>query len=187
MLMCEALMSYIQRWSAGHLAALPDELMEFQLPITLFQAVVRTLRTQNQDGSWGTSISAEETAYAVLILKSAASSSFSDAVSVELKNAIQKGIQFILTRSQRLQTDDQLWLDKTLYAIPTVSDSYIMAAVQSENTVSEFAEIPYKLVDLPRAMVQKMTGHFSRLPSQMETPNWVIQASVIEGILFSAN
>ncbi|KAL6234060.1 hypothetical protein BDW75DRAFT_241443 [Aspergillus navahoensis] len=172
MLMCDALMSYIQRWSEGHLAALPEELMTFQLPITLFQALIRTLRTQNQDGSWGSSNSAEETAYAILILKSVASFSFTDTILFELENAVKKGIQFILTRSQRSQTDDQLWLDKTLYAIPTVSDSYIMAAVQA--TVSKSATVPYGLVDLSTTVVQKMTEYFSRLPSQTTTPKWTL-------------
>ncbi|KAL5044309.1 hypothetical protein BDW71DRAFT_215831 [Aspergillus fruticulosus] len=185
MLMCEALMSYIRRWSEGHLAAVPDELMKFQLPITLFQALIRTLRTQNQDGSWGSSNSAEETAYALLILKSVASFSFTETISEELENAIKKGIQFILTKSQRSERDDQLWLDKTLYAIPTVSDSYIMAAVQAGDTVFEFADITYRLVNVSTIVVQKMAEYFSRLPSQLGTPKWVIQASVIEGILFS--
>ncbi|KAL4746351.1 hypothetical protein BDW72DRAFT_210495 [Aspergillus terricola var. indicus] len=185
MLMCDGLMSYIQRWSEGHLAALSDELMNFQLPITLFQALIRTLCTQNQDGSWGSSNSAEETAYAILILKSVAFFSFTDAISVELENAIKKGIQFILTKSQRSQTDDQLWLDKTLYTIPTVSDSYIIAAVQAEATVSVSADLLNRLVDAPTPTVHKMTAYFSRLPSQTETPMWLIQASVIEGILFS--
>ncbi|KAL4757460.1 terpene synthase family protein [Aspergillus foveolatus] len=185
MLMCEGLMSYIHRWSEGHLAALPDELMNFQLPITLFQALIRTLRTQNQDGSWGSSNSAEETAYAILILKSVTSFSFTDAISVKLENAIRKGIQFIFTKSQRSQTDDQLWLDKTLYAIPTVSDSYIMAAVQAEATDFVSADSLNKLVDTSTPTLQKLTAYFARLPSQTETPKWVIQASVIEGILFS--
>ena len=184
MLMCEALMSYIQRWSEGHLAALPDDLMKFQLPITLFQSLIRTLRTQNQDGSWGSSNSAEETAYAVLILKSVAPFSFTNMISAEIKDAINRGVQFILTKGQRSQTDDQLWLDKTLYAIPTVSDSYIMAALQAEDTIDKLAEIPHMLVNVSTAMVLKMTDYFSRLPSQMETPKWVIQASVIEAILF---
>ncbi|KAF7162580.1 hypothetical protein CNMCM5623_007826 [Aspergillus felis] len=185
MLMCEALMSYIQRWSEGHLAALPDDLMKFQLPITLCQALIRTLRTQNQDGSWGISDSAEETAYALLILKSVASFSFTDMISAEVVNAISRGVQFILTKGQRSETDDQLWLDKTLYAIPTVSDSYIMAAVKAEDAADKSAEIPHKLVDMSTTMVVKMAEYFSRLPSQMETPMWVIQASVIEAILFS--
>lgn len=184
MLMCEALMSYIQRWSEGHLAALPDDLMKFQLPITLFQSLIRTLRTQNQDGSWGSSNSAEETAYAVLILKSVAPFSFTNMISAEIKDAINRGVQFILTKGQRSQTDDQLWLDKTLYAIPTVSDSYIMAALQAEDTIDKLAEIPHMLANVSTAMVLKMTEYFSRLPSQMETPKWVIQASVIEAILF---
>ncbi|OGM51152.1 terpene synthase family protein [Aspergillus bombycis] len=185
MLICEALMSYIQRWSEGHLAALPDDLMKFQLPITLFQSLFRTLRTQNQDGSWGSSGSAEETAYALLILKKVASFSFTDVISAEVKNAISKGVQFILTKGQRSPTDDLLWLDKTLYAIPTVSDSYIVAAVKSTGTFDRLAEIPHQFGDISTTMVRKMTDYFAQLPSQMETPEWVIQASVIEAILFS--
>ncbi|KAL5690264.1 hypothetical protein EMGR_007937 [Emarellia grisea] len=185
MLMCEALMSYIQRWSEGYLAALPDDVMRFQLPLTLFQSLIRTLHTQNRDGSWGCSNSAEETAYAILILKSAACFSFTELIAACVKTAISKGLEFILARSQRSPTDDQLWLDKTLYAIPTVSDSYIMAAVQAEETIQKLAEIPYKLVDMSTIMVNKMTNYFSQLPSQMQTPKWVIQASAIEAILLS--
>ncbi|CBF87385.1 hypothetical protein AN9314.2 [Aspergillus nidulans FGSC A4] len=185
MLLCEGLMSYIHRWSEGHLAALPDELMNFQLPITLFQALIRTLRTQNSNGSWGSSNSAEETAYAILILKNVASFNFTDEISAELESAIRKGIQFILSKSQRSQTDDQLWLDKTLFAIPTVSDSYIVAAVQAEATDFVSGDTLNKLVDTSTPTVQKLTSYFARLPSQTETPKWVIQASVIEGILFS--
>ncbi|GFF50386.1 copalyl diphosphate synthase [Aspergillus udagawae] len=185
MLMCEALMSYIQRWSEGHLAALPDKLMRFQLPLTLFQSLIRTLHTQNQDGSWGSSNSAEETAYAILILKSVTCFSFTEMIAARVKTAISKGLEFILTRSQRSPTDDQLWLDKTLYAIPTVSDSYIMAAVQAEETINKLAEIPSKLVNISTITVYKMTEYFSQLPSQTQTPKWVIQASAIEAILLS--
>ncbi|KAB8259519.1 terpenoid cyclases/protein prenyltransferase alpha-alpha toroid [Aspergillus pseudonomiae] len=185
MLMCEALMSYIQRWSEGTLPALPDDLMKFSVPITLFQSLIRTLRTQNPDGSWGSSDSAEETAYALLILKSVASFSFTDVISAEVKNAMSKGIQFILSKGQRSDTDDQLWLDKTLYSIPTVSDSYIMAAVKTEDTVASLAKIPLKLVDMSTTVIEKMTQYFARLPSQIETPKWVIQASVIEAMLFN--
>jgi hypothetical protein len=183
--MCEALVSYIQRWSEGHLAALPDNLMRSQLPLTLFQSLIRTLHTQNQDGSWGSSNSAEETAYAILILKSVACFSFTEMIAAQVETAISKGLEFILTRSQRSPTDDQLWLDKTLYAIPTVSDSYIMAAVQAEETIHKLAEIPYKLANMSTSTVYKMTEYFSQLPSQMQTPKWVIQASAIEAILLS--
>ncbi|KAH1435307.1 hypothetical protein KXX68_008990, partial [Aspergillus fumigatus] len=169
----------------GYLAALPDDVMRFQLPLTLFQSLIRTLHTQNRDGSWGCSNSAEETAYAILILKSAACFSFTELIAACVKTAISKGLEFILARSQRSPTDDQLWLDKTLYAIPTVSDSYIMAAVQAEETIQKLAEIPYKLVDMSTIMANKMTNYFSQLPSQMQTPKWVIQASAIEAILLS--
>ncbi|KAK2874910.1 hypothetical protein FQN49_001949 [Arthroderma sp. PD_2] len=184
MLMCEALMSYLHRWNEGDLAALPDDLMKFQLPITLFQALIRTVRTQNQDGSWGSSNSAEETAYALLILKRVASFSFTDMITAEVKEAIRRGLQFILTRGQRLPADDQLWLDKTLYALPTVSDVYIMAAVRPEETDDKLAETPRKLVaDMSTTMVHKMAEYFAQLPSQAETPKWVIQASVVEAVL----
>ncbi|KAE8376638.1 terpenoid cyclases/protein prenyltransferase alpha-alpha toroid [Aspergillus bertholletiae] len=185
MLMCEALTSYLQRWSEGHLDALSDDLMKLQLPITLFQSLIRTLHTQNQDGSWGISNSAEETAYAILILKSVACFSFTELISAHVKTAISRGLEFILTRSQRSATDDQLWLDKTLYAIPTVSDSYIMAAVNAGETIPKLAEIPDKLVKMSTMMVYKMTQYFSQLPSQTQTPRWIIQASVIEAILLS--
>lgn len=182
--MCKSLLSYLQRWNEGDLAALPDDLMKFQLPITLFQALIRTVRTQNQDGSWGSSNSAEETAYALLILKSTASFSFTDIIAAEVKDAIRRGLQFILTRGERSSTDDQLWLDKTLYAIPTVSDVYIMAAVMAEETEDKMAEIPPKLViDMSTTMIHRMAEYFARLPSQTEIPKWVIQASVIEAIL----
>jgi hypothetical protein len=186
MLMCEALMAYLHRWTEGDLAALPDDLMNFQLPITLFQALIRTVRTQNQDGSWGCSNSAEETAYALLILKSVAPFSFTDTIEAEVKDAIRRGLQFILTKGQRSPTDDQLWLDKTLYAIPTVSDVYIIAAIKVEEMDDKQAGIPRKLVvDMSTTMVHKVAEYFSRLPSQKETPKWVIQASVVEAVLLS--
>ncbi|PYH49308.1 terpene synthase family protein [Aspergillus saccharolyticus JOP 1030-1] len=188
MLMCEALMSYLQRWSTGDLAALPDDLMNFHIPITLFQAVIRTVRTQNQDGSWGSAGSAEETAYGLLILKSVASFSLTERISSELKDAVRRGIEFILSRDKRCSTDDQLWLDKTLYSIPTVSDSYIMAAVTAGDTETpskKAAAIPSLLVDIPAATVRKMAEFFTPLPSQMKTPQWVVEASVVEALLFS--
>ncbi|KAI9372837.1 terpenoid cyclases/protein prenyltransferase alpha-alpha toroid [Aspergillus egyptiacus] len=186
MLTCEALMSYLQRWSKGELSSLPDDLMKVQLPITLFQALVRTLRTQNADGSWGTSNSAEETAYALLILKSVGSFSFTELIAAEVQEAVQRGRQFILKRGvERSPADDQLWLDKTLYAIPTVSDVYIMGAIQEAETDKTLAEIPAKLVDVPAMTVHKMGEYFARLPSQSETAKWVLQASVIEALLMS--
>ncbi|KAE8416393.1 hypothetical protein BDV36DRAFT_284536 [Aspergillus pseudocaelatus] len=118
-LMCEVLMSYIQYWSEGDLPLL-----------------IQILCTQNPNGFWGSSDSAEETAYTLLILKSIASFSFTDVVSAEVKNTISKDI------------DDQLWLDKTLYSIPTTEDTPI---------------------DMSTIVIEKMTQYFARLPSQIET------------------
>lgn len=47
------------------------------------------------------------------------------------------------------------------------------------------AVIPSLLVDIPAAAVRKMTEFFARLPSQMKTPQWVVEASVVEALLFS--
>ncbi|RAH84596.1 Ent-kaurene synthase [Aspergillus japonicus CBS 114.51] len=188
MLMCEALISYLHRWSAGDLVALSDDLMRFQIPITLFQALIRTIRTQKENGSWGSAGSAEETAYALLILKSATSFSYTEKIASEVNDAVRRGIEFILSRDERSSTDDQLWLDKTLYAIPTVSDSYIMAAVTAGETATpgnEVAVIPSMLVEIPAATIRKMAGFFARLPSQSKTPKWVVEASVVEALLFS--
>ncbi|KAF5855483.1 hypothetical protein ETB97_009118 [Aspergillus alliaceus] len=180
-------MLYFESWKQGHIAALPEELMSFQIPITLFQSLIRTLLTQNQDGSWGSSSSAEETAYAVLILKNVACLSFTALISSEVQCAIDRGQHFILSKSERSGMDDQLWLDKTLYAIPTVSDSYIQAAMKTYNRFDDLKNIIRELLNLPYTRIHKLTEYFEQLPSVMKASRWVVQASVIEAFLFKYN
>ena len=184
MLICEALMLYLENWSKGNLEPLSEELMKFYVPLTLFQCLFRTLVTQNADGSWGSLGSCEETAYALLVLKNVAPLSFGEPILDQLKQAIKKGCHFILNRGERSLMDDQLWIDKTLYAIRTVSDSYILAGVNANCPVYDLTEPLRRLVDLPAAKITKSIKYFARLPCVSNIPPWVLEASIIEAFLF---
>ena len=63
--------------------------------ISLFQALTRTLQSQNVDGSWGSGPRCETTAYALVTLAKLASLSSAPRVKMQMILAIKNGREYL--------------------------------------------------------------------------------------------
>jgi len=85
----------------GHFPDFPLSLVQTSTPVALFQILVRVLRAQCDDSSWG---SREETAYALLELVFLSSLPFISIMMPTIQAAVEPGRRFLLetTRDMRV-------------------------------------------------------------------------------------
>lgn len=161
MLLSQALVRLLRVWDSGHLTGLSDRLaipsrLTNQIPVVLFQILVRTLRSQDPTGYWG-SQSRETTACAVLILVYLSSLPWASALEPEIEAAIALGRLFLgqsISSSSWFEEPDQLWIDKVFYGSTVLSQNYCLAAMNAPiaddmwgNAVLDLTSVPLKSVD----------------------------------------
>ncbi|KAI9654815.1 MAG: geranylgeranyl pyrophosphate synthetase [Bathelium mastoideum] len=114
-------------WRAGSLPTISDKtITETLLPI-LTALSVKTIRSQNSDGSWGTKGFKEETAYAVLVLAYSLHLPLKQGFNSDVDTSVEKGRVFL--RSKTTISREDLWVEKVTYASDVLSESYILAAL----------------------------------------------------------
>ncbi|WPH04793.1 Hypothetical protein R9X50_00768900 [Acrodontium crateriforme] len=183
MLMADAFSAVIKLWDAGELPLLPEQLVRDGLVISLFQALVRTLQTQNEDGSWGTRGSKEETSYAVLTIAKASVLPVAEGLLPVITKALEAGKNFIATSQETAPA--YLWIEKVSYGSEALSESYTLAALKSN--IPEKSSLSTKtrdLVSIPEKNVKQFTKFYSMIPLFSKSPAWRLQAALIEGYLF---
>ncbi|KAK8104682.1 aphidicolan-16beta-ol synthase [Apiospora kogelbergensis] len=139
----------------------PNQLMDpdlkSRLLIAVFQACLRTMLMQGDDGSWGSS--AEESAYGVLILCEARRLSMFSTLASPLDLAIKRGVACL----------EQLYLLAALYR----------AAAPPTGSIGDGS------FDVARVTKgRKHAKLFSMTPLFSDIPEWEIQASMVESVLF---
>ena len=126
MLMMQASTRLFQLWRTDCLPAIAEKFVMQTLQPVLSQISTQTLRSQNQDGSWGKKGFREETAYAILVLAYSLHHPFMSDVEREAHAGIKLGRSF-LTSEAKVPRED-LWVEKVTYASEVLSESYILAA-----------------------------------------------------------
>src|SRR5438045_6855334 len=69
--------------------------LQVKVMVVLVQILSRVLRVQNEDGSWGSLSSREETAYAIITLANCYSLPFVNPMAEQIEIAISKGREFL--------------------------------------------------------------------------------------------
>ncbi|RYC56856.1 hypothetical protein CHU98_g9351 [Xylaria longipes] len=153
--------------------------------ITLFQACLRTILQQQQDGSWSSSV--EQTAYGVLVLSEARRLSFFNELKDQIESALDTGVRFLVATEEQSVPPDYLRIEKISYRSSYISEAYVLAALRASSR-------PLTPVNLRESIhandvAKKAKAHlklFQATPLFSETPEWQLRASQIEGSLFQS-
>lgn len=181
MLIVQGLMQLLQLYDNLQLAELPSDLLLDQIPVVLFQALVRCLKSQESAGSWRNSV--EVTAYAVLTLANLASLPWIDAIADDVHQAIQLGRQYIEAHRDENEAE-HLWIEKVTYGSKSLHKAYTLAALHVAAPTHQLGEKVRALASIPWKNVFKFAKFYSMLPIYSSTPEWLLRASLIEGYLF---
>lgn len=182
MLMVEAFSAALTLWDAGKLPSLPEKLVRDGIVISLFQALTRTLQTQNEDGSWGTRSSREETSYAVLTIAKAAILPVAESLHPLITKALESGKRFIENTQE--STPVYLWIEKVSYGSAALTESYSLAALKAGLPQFPLSAKTSGLIRVPEQKVKQFTRFYAGIPLFAETPAWRLQAALVEGYLF---
>ena len=184
MLMCQAFVKLLQTWDNGQLSSLRDELIHTRIPLTLFQAMVATLECQSADGSWGLGPPSREiTAYAMLLLKALLTIPWLTHFAAKIDQAISWGSAYLISTYKQWGADEYIWIGKTSYALPPVSQAYCLAALCT-STSHTWSEQIKQLAVLPFNKITKLSNFFAKLPIFSNDERWVLEAAVVEGFFW---
>ncbi|KAL5876643.1 hypothetical protein ACKVWC_005809 [Pyricularia oryzae] len=182
MLMVEAfgeLLHHLEGNSA--LLETASQKMLWRARICLFQACLRTLLDQDEDGSWEGL--PEQTSYAILALAEAQKCSLFNEVAVQLQTAIHRGARFLETH--KVGPGEQGWTSKAAYRVEFVAEAYELAALN-------LAALGSKATGAGVSVAKSLTGPefeayiaaLKRAPLFSEMPEWKLRASLFESNLF---
>ncbi|EXM20358.1 hypothetical protein FOTG_11724 [Fusarium oxysporum f. sp. vasinfectum 25433] len=181
MLLVEAFTDVIHLVDGGELSGLFDEDLKCKIGLSVFQAVLRIVLNQDDDGSWRGY--REQTCYAILALTQARHVYFFTHMVDTLQSCIDRSVSWLKDRS--LHSEDLTWTSKTAYEVGFVAEAYKLAALQSAGLEVPAATVGRSLTsavpsyDLEQYMrLVRKTALFSSLD------NWELRGSIIESSFF---
>ncbi len=184
MLMAKTFMRLIRLWEQGFVPVPDDPSIRNKVIISLFQALTRTLQSQNADGSWGSGQRCETTAYAVITLTKLASLSSAPRVKLQSSLAIRGGRDYLSKNYLPFSEPDVVWMGKTTSGCSTLHQAYILAALQAPIPKQNPGPTIESHFEIPLAKITIQTKYYGRQAWFANTPEWLIQASLIEAHLF---
>ena len=184
MLLAQAFVKLLQGWDSGQLLKLPEDLIHDQVPLVLFQILIRTLEKQSLCGSWGLIVPSREiTAYAVLTLKTLSSLPWLAHFKPQAQSAIKRGSSFLVMNYDDWDSEEYIWVEKVTYALTSLSRTYCLAALCA-GTSSRWGERVASLVTISSEKVVKLSKFFSQLPMFSKDEDWLLQADVAAGCFY---
>lgn len=187
MLASQALIRLLHLYESA-IIEVPETLLQVKVMVVLFQILSRILQQQNEDGSWGSIKSREETAYAIITLANVDSLPFVAPIAGQIEVAISRGRKFLKSvkaiEDLALTPSDYVWAGKVSYGVENVCHSYVLAAIHTP--IPQFLLGPRVagLVNIPTKRLSGFAKFYSRLPMFADTEIWKLKAWLIEGYLF---
>ena len=176
-------MQLLRQWDNGKLPVLETTLIRDRIPVVLMQILIRTLQSQEKDGSWS-QMSCEITSYALLTLSSVISAPWLALLYTEISRALHSGREFLAVNHHRWQRAEYLWVEKVSYFSPVLSETYSLAAIKAQRSPHVWTESANSLFEVLPEAVQKFSRFFSKVPLFSTMPEWKLNASLIESSLF---
>ena len=182
--MAKTFMRLIWLWEQGFVPVPDDPSTRNKVIISLFQALSRTLQSQNADGSWGSGRRCETTAYSVITLTKLASLSSAPMVKMQCSLAIANGRNYLSKNYLPFSEPELVWMGKTTSGSSSIHQAYILAALQAPIPKQQSGPTIESHFEISLAKVTIQTKYYGRQAWFANTPEWLIQASLIEGHLF---
>ena len=183
MLMAQVFTRLLELWDSGLVPVPSDASIREKVIISLFQALTRLLQTQNPDGSWGRGQRCETTAYAVLTVARLSCLSSAPRVKSQITQSIDSGRHFLLVNFSPFSEADPVWHGKTTSGSSILHQAFVLAALQAP-----IARPAVSIIDLhfeiPLAKITIQTKYYGRQAAFSTTPEWLVQACLIESHLF---
>ena len=155
--------------------------------VVLFQILVRVLQQQNEDGSWGSRGSREETAYAIISLSNVASLPFITPIAGQIETAISRGRKYLksikASENIKLTPNDYIWVGKISYGVESVCLTYVLAALNTPVPHYSLGPRVSSLITIPVQRVSSFANFYAKLPMFVKVKPWILKAWVIEGYL----
>ena len=179
----QALIALLACWDSGQLHGLPDDLLQEQIPIMLFEILIQTMQDVNAGEPWG--IDARETsAYAVMTLCSLLSFPWPSQVAAQVERAIDTGRKAV-DHGLRKNTDPEyLWIAKVSYGSPVIGLSYALTALNIPSPTHRLGERVSSLIDTPLRDSARLSQYYGQISFPPGEPQWVVQASLFQSYLF---
>ena len=159
------------------------KVVEERVAQALVQYSIRTLQTQNSDGSWGNVGPREETGYAVLGLASVTQLAIVRPFRAQIIEAISKGRQFLLLADLD-GPPEHLWVEKVLYGSSVLSAAYTLAALRVDVSETSKLSAGDPLTTTAVAKPDKSLMLFKQLPVFKDCLYWILTASQVEAQTF---
>ncbi|KAI1465654.1 uncharacterized protein F4812DRAFT_466122 [Daldinia caldariorum] len=116
-------------YANGSLRRLAAELIRITVPVILVQLLGRALFKQQANGSWEDSV--ERTSYGALLISYALKLPWPTPVRQQAEAALLKAKTYLEAHSDEWATGDYAWIEKVTYKLPTLSETYCLAAMRS--------------------------------------------------------
>lgn len=185
MLMADALTRLVDLWEKGLVPILDDLVTRDKVFVCLFQALTRTMQTQNPDGSWGhRSQRCETTAYACLTLAKLSSFSSAPRIKLQLGQARDHGRNFLRKNFRPSSEPDHVWNSKTTCGSSILFQASVMAALDAPTRLPQPGHSLENRFEVPVAKIAIQTKYYSRQPWFANIAEWQIQAFLVESYLF---
>jgi hypothetical protein len=186
MLTAQALLLLLKRWAKLDMVTenIPHKLMSHDIPRTLLGILAQTMSSQNSDGSWESKL--ELTAYAVLTLAALFSLPWFDFLKFEGIACMLRGKAYLEENRLQWRVAERLWVEKTVYGSPNLSQAYCLAASKVGVPPSLVSK---KICDIfpstTKKKITKLEDFFSQVPAFSSCPTWKLQLSLLQCAIYT--
>ncbi|KAG8156333.1 hypothetical protein KVR01_013785 [Diaporthe batatas] len=182
LLFVEAIVKLVGLVEQGAIYGFHDHILKSKVAVCLYQACYRTLLEQKTNGMWNSSV--EETSYATLILVKARELYLFRDLRTRLDSAIDNATTSIQDAGSMTNRGipHHLWIEKVSYTSPLVTEAYRLAALWASAARSD-SDVGRRLYG-DATIIPNLASLWLRTPLFSNTPEWQIQASMVEGMLF---
>lgn len=181
MLMTQVLTQVLIYKGNSRIHANAQELTEESIIRTLWEALICTLQTQNENGSWDNA--REVTAYAVLTINTLIPLPIAAPFRCQIDSAIAGARQYLWPQLDN-NNPEYLWIEKVTYGAYTLSQAYVLAALHCSAATHDLTHFPRNVGENTKHV--RMAKLYSKMPLFSETAEWRIQAWQVQANFFSS-
>jgi hypothetical protein len=185
MLLSSAFIQLLRRYDDGDLTDLSENLVQKEIPLCLCQVTAHTIRDQNEDGSWESSL--EATAYSVLTISHILKLPFHETVSrYPLMRLVFKAQDFLSKHLSVGQKNDHdyLWIEKVAYGSTLLRKTYSITAIHTSLEQASWTPKMARLFQLSMA-ASKTDQLFNKIPYIKESPQLLRNIALLESMHWS--
>ncbi|GAP88722.2 putative ent-kaurene synthase [Rosellinia necatrix] len=184
MLLASAFCQLLRAYSKGSLRHLAADIIRIDVPIISVQLLGRALSKQQANGSWEDSV--ERTSYGALLVSHALKLPWPLPIRQHAEAALFKAKAYLEAHSEEWATGDYLWVEKVTYKLPTLAETYCLAAMNSSGKEQPWTSEVEQVFEVNEAKVKKMTAFFSRLPLLQALSDVAMTFAIHEAAMYSS-